>query len=261
MPSNNHFCRVCGSPTRFLWKGSLLDLSVRYFECDTCGYVQTEQPYWLERAYTEAINDSDTGIMQRNLSNARIVLATLLVLGKLKGKVVDCAGGYGILVRLLRDNGVDALWADRYCENLVARGFAHQGEPADLVTAFEAFEHFIDPPAELNRLLAIAGNVLISTQLMPRPTPKQDDWWYYGRDHGQHIGFLRIKTLQTLAQKHGTYLISDGHSYHLFSRDPINKMAWRLFRKASSMVSPLAKLRVGSLTWSDHLSITARKHS
>jgi Nif-specific regulatory protein len=44
-------------------------------------------------------------------------------LGSLFGTVVDCAGGYGILVRLLRDYGVNALWSDPYCENVLAKGF------------------------------------------------------------------------------------------------------------------------------------------
>ncbi len=39
--------------------------------------MQTEDPYWHERAYSEAINDSDTGIMTRNLANSKIVLAKL----------------------------------------------------------------------------------------------------------------------------------------------------------------------------------------
>src|SRR3972149_7492168 len=98
-------CRSCGSQSLYLQSGVLLDMEVDYFECPNCGYSQTETPYWLGRAYAEAINDNDTGILVRNQANARIVLATMLMLGKLDGTVVDCAGGYGILVRLLRDYG------------------------------------------------------------------------------------------------------------------------------------------------------------
>ena len=57
----------------------------------------------------------------------------------------------GILVRLLRDYGVEALWCDQYCENLLARGFEYNGECADLVTAFEVLEHFVNPLEELDR--------------------------------------------------------------------------------------------------------------
>ena len=104
-------------------------------------------------AYSEAINDSDPGIMARNLANRNIVLATLFTLGQLDERVIDCAGGYGILVRLLRDLGIDAFWSDLYCKNLVARGFEYAtGVGCGLVTAFESFEHYVNPSAELDRL-------------------------------------------------------------------------------------------------------------
>src|ERR1700682_6043730 len=148
-------CRACDSPTIELWRGKLIDLDVQYFECPTCKYVQTEKPHWLERAYASAINASDTGIMSRNISNARIVIGTMWAMRGLDQTVVDYAGGYGILVRLLRDYGIDAMWSDLYCENLMARGFEHRGQAATLLMAFEAFEHFTEPQAELTRMLAI----------------------------------------------------------------------------------------------------------
>jgi hypothetical protein len=237
----------------------VLDLEVKYFECPTCGYVQTEAPYWLDRAYAEAINDSDTGIMMRNQANARIALATLLLLGKLDGKLIDCAGGYGILVRLLRDYGVNALWSDRYSKNLIARGFEHTTETADLVTAFEAFEHFEKPVEELDKLLGIAPNVLISTEIIADPAPKPADWWYYGKEHGQHIGFFRIRTLERLAQERGKHLLSNGVSYHLMTDHPINKTLWKLLIRANKLLPILLRRRLTPRTWSDHTLMAGRK--
>jgi hypothetical protein len=163
---NANSCRCCGGASIYLFPGSLVGFDVGYFECIICGYVQTETPHWLDQSYTDAINNSDTGIMARNQANSKIVLATMLLLGKLDGILVDYAGGYGILVRLLRDFGLNALWSDPYCENLLAKGFEHTNEKADLVTAFEAFEHFVNPAEELDKLLAIAPNVLFSTLLI-----------------------------------------------------------------------------------------------
>ena len=102
-------CRVCHRPigTSFS-EGRILDRNVEYFECAECGYVQTEEPTWLDEAYSSPINLSDTGIMARNLSNVNLTLATLTLMGAKSAQVVDYAGGYGLLVRLLRDKGVDA---------------------------------------------------------------------------------------------------------------------------------------------------------
>lgn len=152
--------------------------------------MQTEYPYWLVQAYSELINKSDTGIIARNLSNRNIVLATLLSFGHLDRRVIDCAGGYGILVRLLRDLGIEALWSDRYCQNLVARGFEYTTGDGSLVTAFEAFEHFVNPVEEFVRLFDVAPAILFSTEIIPLPTHHQKDWWYYEREHGQHIVFF-----------------------------------------------------------------------
>ncbi len=245
MAANNDRCRVCGGTAQYLWKSALLDLaSVRYFECDVCGYVQTEYPYWLERAYSEAINVSDTGIMSRNLANSKIVLATLLSFGKLDGQVVDYAGGYGILVRLLRDQGIDALWSDRYSPNLLARGFEYDKGGATLLTAFEAFEHFVNPAEELDNMLTISPNILLSTELIRGSTPAQDKWWYYGKEHGQHIGFFRMQTLEYLAQKHGKQLTSNGHSCHLISDIPVNSFGWRGLLKVKKHLPSLLKVTI-----------------
>lgn len=248
----NQLCRCCSGDMVKVFTGELMGHQVSYFECLTCGYVQTEEPHWLEQAYATAINDSDTGIMARNQVNARIVLATLVMLGKLNGTLVDCAGGYGILVRLLRDFGITSLWADRYCPNLFARGFEHTKELADLVTVFEAFEHFVNPGEELDKLLAIGPNVLLSTMIIPDPTPKQEDWWYYGKEHGQHIGFFRARTLEKLAKDRGKFLASNGTSYHFISDRPINETVWKIFIKANKLLPILLRGRLESKVWSDH---------
>lgn len=252
MNTEDHACRVCASMSAPLFSGVLLNLSVDYYQCQHCGYVQTENPYWLERAYSDAINDSDTGIMARNQSNARVVLSTLFLLGKLGGRVVDYAGGYGILVRMLRDCGVDAVWSDRYCQNLLAKGFEHQGEKADLVTAFEAFEHFVHPQQELDKILEISPNILLSTEIIPDPAPRQDDWWYYGKDHGQHIGFFRVHTLEKMAKHHGKKLISDGQSYHLITDQNINPTYWKMVRLLTRLSPKLVSWKLKSKIWDDH---------
>ena len=196
-------CKICGSTLHPLFSAQILmKYKVHYFECPLCDFVQSEEPYWLDESYSSAINEEDTGIMKRNIQSCNVVLATLLLLGKTKGKVVDYAGGYGILVRLLRDEGVDAFWYDRYCENLVARGFEFSGETAELATAFEAFEHFVEPMQELDSIFQISPNILFSTLLIPQPAPPVNQWWYYGFEHGQHIGFFRLKTLNFIAKKY-----------------------------------------------------------
>ena len=112
-------CRVCNHESDFIFQTQLLGRSVGYYECSFCSYVQTEYPTWLDDAYSSPINLTDTGILARNLSNVQLVLSTMVLLGARKSKVVDYSGGHGILVRLLRDLGLDAFWDDPYCTNLL----------------------------------------------------------------------------------------------------------------------------------------------
>jgi len=246
-------CRCCSKKiTNPLFSANLLRKKIEYFECTNCGYVQTEEPDWLDEAYTVNINELDTGILSRNSSNVSLTIATLTLMKNRKSSVVDCAGGYGLLVRLLRDIGVDAYWSDPYCDNLLARGFEYKNNiKANLVTAFECFEHYVKPYDEMAKLIDIAPNILLTTNIISDPAPKPSEWWYYGLEHGQHIGFYRLKTLQYLADRFGLYLISDGISRHFFSKRKHSYHTWRILNSISSRFPKLLNKGMKSKTWSD----------
>lgn len=243
-------CRVCAAAPRRVFTQPVLGRPVDYCECARCGYLQTQTPDWLEEAYSRAINDVDTGIMLRNQINVGRVVMTLAAIDRLDGRVIDCAGGYGILVRLLRDAGIDARWRDKYCENLVARGFEADRGPCDLLTAFEVFEHLVDPVDELAAMLRQAPVVLLSTELISTPQTPPPDWWYLGPEHGQHIGFFRERTLQEMAQKLGCHVRSDGRSVHVFSREPVPRK-WSTLVRTRRLWPLVAKLRLRSKTMTD----------
>jgi hypothetical protein len=245
-------CRVCGLAGRFVFALRVLGSEVDYFDCPNCGYLQTEEPYWLPQAYACAINTVDTGILARNQLNVGRVVTALFMLRKLKGRVLDHAGGYGILVRLLRDLGVDAYWRDRYCENLLARGFEADvaGDRFDLLTAFEVFEHLIDPVSELRAMLSTSRNVLLSTELVSGTQAPAPDWWYLGPEHGQHIGFFRRTTLDWMARKLQCHVATDGRSLHMFSLDPMPAY-WHLSMRSSFLGRVAARMTLTPRTMSD----------
>jgi Methyltransferase domain len=251
--TDDRICRVCAAAARPIFRGLVLGHEVEYQECDACGYVQTQTPTWLEQAYGSAIGAADTGILQRNQRSARMVVRMLAMLGQLRGRVIDSAGGYGLLVRMLRDLGVDARWEDRYCDNLVARGFeAAPEDPAELLTAFEVLEHLVNPLEDLQRLCARAPHLLVSTSLIPEPTPQLADWWYYAPTGGQHIGFFRVRTLQYLAGKLVRRVFSDGRSLHLFTSDAtVTPLRFAWARKTIALAPLIARTQLKSRTWDD----------
>ncbi|HIO85107.1 MAG TPA: glycosyl transferase group 1, partial [Candidatus Nitrosopelagicus sp.] len=113
------------------------------------------------------INKSDTGMIMRNYWFRNVTATIIFFLFDHKGKFFDYGGGYGIFVRLMRDTGFDFYWQDKHTENLFARGFEFtdtENNLVELLTCFEAFEHFVEPAAELEKLLSVSRNILLSTE-------------------------------------------------------------------------------------------------
>jgi len=252
-------CRICqNTESRYLFQGKLLNHSVKYYECDICGYVQTENPYWLDEAYDSAINDNDTGIMLRNQISSKRATNLCALLNIRNNFILDFAGGYGIFTRLMRDIGFNVLWQDKYCINLLAKGFSYAGQNVKLLTAFEVFEHLENPIKTLDEMFDISPNIFFSTLLIPEPTPKIEDWWYYGQNHGQHIGFFRQKTLKYLAKKYNKNLYSYNSEIHLFSETKIPKLLYMTSMKFYKLFYIFTQRRVSSKIWNDYLEVDLR---
>ncbi len=247
-------CRVCGAAAAPAFEATVLGRHrVRYFQCAACGYLETEEPTWLGEAYAEAINVQDTGLVVRNVRFAEETALLLFHFFDRRGRFVDYAGGTGLFTRLMRDAGFDFRWLDKHATNVHARGFeAAPGDgPVELVTSFESFEHFVNPVEELERMLALSRNVLFSTELLPSPRPDPGSWWYYGLEHGQHIGFFERRTLERLAAGRGLRLHAFG-PLHLFTERALSPLRLRLVRKLRRQLLARVRRSMGSLTQADH---------
>jgi hypothetical protein len=245
-------CKVCGEQTApFEQTLVLKKYMVQYFRCEHCGFMQTEEPYWLEEAYSTAIVGQDVGILERNLANREYVCAVLSLQFPDAARLVDFGAGHGILVRMMRDRGFSFSWLDRYATNDYARGFEHkEGNRADFLTAFEVLEHFQNPAEDLAQLMDLADNVLVSTELVPEPAPKLGDWWYYMPTSGQHISIYTRTALEVLAARFGRKLLSHG-TYHLFTREPQSRLRFTLATHPKSARWINRRYRRPSLTPSD----------
>lgn len=68
--------------------------------------------------------------------------------------------------------------SDKYCQNLVAAG------------------------CEFENLFSLANTILLSTLLFKNNKPKNlNSWWYYAKEHVQHISFYSENTFRFLAKK------------------------------------------------------------
>jgi len=255
-------CKICGSPTKELFKEKILNkYDVMFFHCTNCHFVFSEEPYWLDEAYSTAINLTDTGLLERNVYFNRVISVLLYFFFNRNGKFLDYAGGYGVFARLIRDIGFDFYWDDKHCDNLFARGFEYnidQPGKTEAVTALEVFEHLSDPISEIEKILQISDTIIFSTQLLPENTPGPGEWWFYAFEHGQHVSFYSAQTLQKLSSKFNLNVFSFG-SLHILTRKELNQEMAKLFMKLSKVgLFYFVKKMMKSRTWEDHKLLEKR---
>ena len=252
-------CSICGETMHDAFSATLLKKhEVAYRQCPNCGLLQTEQPYWLDEAYGEAIVVADTGLVMRNFSLASRLIVLLYLCFNRRGAFLDMAGGYGMLTRLMRDYGFDYYWEDKYCRNLLARGFESDkaSKPFVALSAFEVLEHLHEPLAFIREKLAQhdCRTLIFTTELFEGVPPK--DWWYFAFNTGQHVSFYQRKTLEKIAERLSLNFYTL-HGLHILTDRDIRISP--LVRIATGRLSPFLALLIrrslGSLTIPDHFRL------
>ncbi len=257
-------CKICARPAPLFGTATVMGRhAVRYFRCEHCGFMQTEAPFWLEAAYASAMTRSDLGLASRNVTMARLTEAVLLAFFDPNSRFVDYGGGYGLLVRLMRDRGFDYYRSEMHAANLFAQGFdAAPGDYA-LLTAFEVCEHLVEPLADFARMRAFSRNLLFSTILLPDPPPPLDEWWYYGLDHGQHVALYSRRSLECVADDLGLRLVSNRRNLHLLTDRRLRNFsfaAWTAVAQRWPGLSRPLRLRLKRRSWlaDDYHALTGR---
>ena len=245
-------CKVCGSNAREKFQAQVLQrYPVWYYHCDHCGFLQTEDPYWIAEAYKNSISITDTGVLARNVFLSKIVSVLIYFLYNKNGKFIDFAGGYGIMTRLMRDIGFDYYWYDLYTENIFAKGFEYNKcESFEVATAFECFEHFSQPLADIESILSLSKNIIFTTELLPGFIPP-NTWWYYAFEQGQHIAFYSPRTCDFIAKKYGLYFYSHW-GIHLLTEKKINVFLFnKLIEYSHKVLFGVVQKKMHSKTGSD----------
>jgi len=256
-------CNICHSSALPFERAIMLrQHNVQWYRCADCGFMCTEAPYWLDEAYSETMTRSDVGAVARSLENVRTTAIAISLFFRRDVRYLDWGGGYGLFTRMMRDLGYDFFCHDPHAVNLFARGFT-LADTADvrfeLATAFEVFEHFVDPTSQVNAISEHAGSILLTTTTVAATPPPLGQWWYYGLEHGQHVSIYTRESLRILAARHGLCLYSHGRSLHLMTKRRLSRLVFSLVCRFGQHV-PLTFLRgpAGSFIPHDYARITDR---
>ena len=257
-------CKVCSSECIPFSKALVLDkYDVQYFSCGNCGFIQTEEPYWLNEAYGDVIARSDLGLIHRNIRFSTIC-ASFIPIYFPKGRYLDFGGGNGMFVRMMRDRGFNFYWRDKLADNQFAAGFEAVDEiEYSLLTALELFEHLVKPLEEIEKMFSYSKNIFFSTRLIPQWHVEPSQWWYYALETGQHVSFYSRESLEVIARKFNVNLSSNGRSLHLLSKKRFPKafLISLSFHPVSSLISTLLGIGRSSLLPDDYFNLTGKKLS
>jgi len=219
--------KITGGETEMVFTSRVLNkYDIKYYRCLDTGFIQTEEPYWLEEAYASAITKLDIGLVSRNEMLRSKVVGLFSNCFDGSKRFLDYAGGYGMFTRMMRDMGYDFYHHDVYCQNLFADFFdldnCDNKCGFELVTAFEVFEHLVNPLEEIGTVVQFGDNILFSTVLLPNDLNNISDWWYIAPETGQHISFYTEKSLRCIASQLGLHFMTDGTSTHLFTKEKLS---------------------------------------
>lgn len=218
--------KITGGETEFLFKKKVLNkYDVSYYKCLETGFIQTETPFWLDEAYSSAISSLDVGLVRRNISLSHKVARLIYSEFKTNARFIDYGGGYGLFVRLMRDIGFDFYLQDTYAPNLFAKHFEisdlEVNTKFELLTAFEVFEHLVDPISEIEKMLGFSKNILFSTEIQPLTDIEQ--WWYFVPLAGQHVSLYTLESLEKLAKHFNLNFYTNNVGLHLFTSEKLKK--------------------------------------
>jgi hypothetical protein len=260
-------CLVCGLEASLLMQGEILHKhTISYFTCKSCECIFTEEPYWLDEAYQESISSLDTGIMARNIGICEQLMLIFNTNFNPNIRVVDYGGGYGILTRLLRDKGIDAYWSDKFCENLLAKGFEYNGkDKVDVMLAFEVLEHLPNPLEVIKEIMSKTNCFIFSTELLEQVDYKSNkDWWYFMPEAGQHVFFSSTNSMLKIADQlsceylyiNGLHIIYKPDKFQLKKISFIRQLLFRVTRVLRRIA--LSENVFKSKTWDDHLLMKSK---
>lgn len=193
---------------------------IRYSACLACDHIWTTcLDHWTSADFQRHIYNDDYVLADPPFTYDRPARNAALIdrmVGSMKETVdiLDWGGGNGLMVRLLAERGFRHAVS---CDPFYGDGRPAPGRRFDLVTCFEVVEHVPDQQslfAELARLVAPRGALLLSTLVQPDDIQRTGLGWWYARPRNGHVRLHSTVSLEHCLAVVGMELVSLSAELH-----------------------------------------------
>lgn len=214
-------CVVCSQKTDPLFEVEILrKYQAMLYKCRRCNCSFFTEPNWLDEAYSKAISDLDTGLLERSVDISNVLTPFLLFSKFRKKPVLDFGGGIGVLARMMRDRGFRTSSHDPLAESVFSIPVLN-APYSPVITMIEVLEHLTDPMDNLRNLSTQSSLIFISTLTIPSEGIVPN-WWYLLPDTGQHIFFPSSESFEIIAEQLGWRYFGNEKNLHVLSAEPLN---------------------------------------
>lgn len=208
-------------------RGKFLKLSgiaIYYALCGECGHCfSPDMCSWSKEKFEEEIYNEQYELVDPDYLGARAKANARMLTNSIFSKLprfirhMDFGGGKGLLASHLRECGWNSVSYDPFVNSEII--LSNLGK-FDLMTAYEVFEHAVDPKLlmrEINALMEHDGMLLFSTLISDGQIAKHRrlDWWYASPRNG-HINLFSQKSLALLGKLNGYNFGSFSSGLHAF---------------------------------------------
>jgi hypothetical protein len=214
-------CKICGSASvpfdvvdfaktcnANAYPRGLSGIPVVFYRCDCCEFIFTTlfddlSPDEMgSTIYNAAYNDVDPDFISRRPRSNAVFIESLLGPTKQETIGLDYGGGQGLTAQLMRNNG----WRFDNLDLFGMTQMEHENlNRYTICTAFEVFEHLLDPVSSLSEIVALASPnkfmIIIGTHLSDLTVNDASrlSWWYAAPRNG-HVSLFSKKAMNHMAQ-------------------------------------------------------------
>jgi hypothetical protein len=218
------FAKTCNTPD--VYPRGLAGTPIYYSRCSRCGFIFTNHfdlftaDQWNERVYNNEYIEADPDYEElRPRLNAQFL--DLFLSGR-KNSVVglDFGGGNGRTTELLRRRGWRFDSYDPFGASTISADNPHT---YNVASAFEVFEHLVDPVGTTSRILQMMSTdkalIIVGTGVTDGRVDeaRRLSWWYAAPRNG-HVSLYSRKSLAELADRFGLNFLSVSGGTHFMAR-------------------------------------------